>query len=140
MNEQAWHRAACYLKAAGMSVKEIATQLGKAEQSVRIVLNTPRGLQIIAELTHSTGIGAVQHMIDGEMTSCIFALAGVRDDPEAPASARVAASNSLLDRSSLGKPKTMVEVSHSKPPTVEESLALDQEREELTRLLEAATR
>lgn len=101
--EQPNHRLAVVLKAQGYSNKEIATMLDLCPVTIGQVLRQPWARELLLELVATAGAVGVGKLLRSELVPSIMTLAEVRDDCTAPSSARVNASNILMQQY-LGKP------------------------------------
>lgn len=103
LEQKSQHTIIIYLKARGMSNREIAVATGYTDSWVSQVTRQPWFKKQLAETLREAGIDPVKNFLQCEALPALEALAAVRDNPEAPSAARVAACNAILDRA-FGKP------------------------------------
>ena len=103
MHERPEHRVICYLKAQGLSNKEIAEQTGFSAVAVSNIVRQPWARQRIVDAIKSAGQDAVESVLKGAALDSVFRLIEERDNENARPSERIAAANALLDRT-FGKP------------------------------------
>jgi hypothetical protein len=106
--ERPEHRLIVYLKASGMTNKEIADKTGYGYQWVCQIVRQPWFRQRFIEECEASGRDSIKSFLEGEVIPSLETLVEIRDNIEAKEASRVAASNSLLDRF-LGKPMQKVE-------------------------------
>lgn len=97
------HRMVIFLKAQGLSNKEIAEKTGYTPVSVSNIVRQPWAQQRILEEMNSAGRDQVQTMLQGAAVDAVQRLISEMDNPEARASERIQAADKLLDRL-YGKP------------------------------------
>ena len=107
-NERPEHRMIVYLKAQGLTNKEIADKTGYGYQWVCQITRQPWFRERFIAECEDAGKDAVQAFLKAEVLPSLETLAEIRDNPKAKEAARVTASNSILDRF-LGKPIAKVE-------------------------------
>jgi transcriptional regulator len=95
--EQEWHRVAIYLRAQGMSFKEIAARLGKTWQWVSNVIHQPEARVILLQEIRDSGKSEIEALLKGVGSDCLLNLKELADTAKSEG-VRVAANNSLLDR------------------------------------------
>lgn len=98
LKEQPIHRAMIYAKAAGASDTDIAFQFGYSVSQVRLVLRQPWAQDRLVQILKETGQDAVRHFLTTETLPSLQVLKAIRDDGSNSAQARIAATNSILDR------------------------------------------
>lgn len=103
LHERPEHRLIVYLKAQGMSNKEIAAKTGYGYQWVCQIIRQPAFRKAFLEETKIAGRDAVKSFLAGEVLNSVVTLVEIRDDVEAKEATRVAAANAILDRA-LGRP------------------------------------
>lgn len=108
ITEKPIHRSIIYLHACGASPADIASQTGFTVHHVRHILRQPWARQRLVQILNETGRDRVKHFLQQEVSSSLEVLREVRDDSNASAAARIAASNAILDRA-LGKPVAFTE-------------------------------
>jgi len=107
-HEQPLHRAMVFLKAQGLSNKEIAKRTGKTEPWISQILRQPFArIQLVKELTLA-GRDSVNELIKASAEDSVYKLIEVRDNPKAKDSDKISAAKELLDRA-FGKPTQHVE-------------------------------
>jgi lambda repressor-like predicted transcriptional regulator len=106
--EKAEHRLMIYLKSMGLSNVEIGEKLGCHKQTVANVLAQPWAKQRLVKELVDAGKPVVQAMLEAAAVDTVTTMIEIRDDKAAPASARVAVCNALMDRL-FGKPVQKVE-------------------------------
>lgn len=128
--EKPEHRLMIFLKAQGLSNKEIAVRMDYTEITVGEVLRQPWArIRLVAELKEA-GRDEIQAVIKGEGLNSIFTLVDLRDDVQVPAATRRASADSILDRF-LGKATQKVETSTQSTPSSPELQQLDQQIKDL---------
>lgn len=132
LHERPEHRIMVYLKAQGLSNKEIADRCGYGYQWVCQIVRQPWFRQAFLEETKSAGRDAVETFLKGETMNSIVTLVEIRDDTEAKEATRVAAANAILDRA-LGRPTQHIKTEHmpSNTDAQQEMEKLEQELSEL---------
>lgn len=108
VHEQPAHVQMVHLKVMGKTNREIAVLLDYTEDQVGLVMRQPYARKRLLQLLGETSDNYLT-MLETEAKASLLTLAEVRDDRESPASARVAASNSIMDRF-FGKASQKVEV------------------------------
>jgi len=106
-SENPTHRLMCYLKAQGLSNREIALRTDKSEPWVSQVLRQPWARKRIAEEMQASGRDAIETVITAAAEDSVYKLIELRDEAKQQ-NVQLAAANALLDRF-LGKPTQKVE-------------------------------
>lgn len=133
-HEKPEHRIVLFLKAQGLSNREISQRTGYTEPWISQVLRQPWARARLVRELQEAGRDAVQEVIKAAALDSVYRLIDERDNDKAKPSERITAANSLLDRF-LGKPLQKVE-NHT---TMHEGIAeVDKLRQELA-TLEAET-
>lgn len=101
--EQSHHRLFVYLKAQGLSNKEIAVRTGYSVVTVADNLKQPWARNLLVEELRTAGRDALQGLLAGKCEDAVYCLVEVMDDKEEKGSTRVQAANSILNRC-LGNP------------------------------------
>jgi len=154
LKESPEHRMLAYMRARGMSRKEIFTQLGGTYDLDRKpisgsgkfsyahignILKQPWFRSQVIKLQHEAGMDMVEVAIRAEMPSAVEIIVEIMNDDEAPSTARLAAASQILDRG-LGKPVQRVEntqkgnIDHVLHDARELDRKLEQTRQELKQL------
>jgi DNA-binding MarR family transcriptional regulator len=107
-SEKPIHRVMIYLHAQGASLQDIARHTGYTYQYVTQVMRQPWARQRLMTILKESCQDAVKHFLTHEVAPSLEVLREVRDSSTASAQAKIAASNSILDRA-LGKPTVTVE-------------------------------
>jgi wyosine [tRNA(Phe)-imidazoG37] synthetase (radical SAM superfamily) len=97
-----------YLHAQGASIRDIAKHTGYDYVYVSQVMRQPWARSRLLSILKDTCQDAVKHFLTHEVAPSLEVLREVRDSTTASAQAKIAASNSILDRA-LGKPTVTVE-------------------------------
>lgn len=130
LDENSKHRGIVYLKAQGLSNKEVALKTGYTQAWVSQITRQPWfRLRLVQELREA-GIDQIQQLLKSNALDSIFTLVDLRDDPQAPKSVRKSAADSLLDRY-LGKPTQKFENEKTSSPSSEELHKLEQQIAEI---------
>lgn len=123
IHEKIEHRAMAYMRASGLTRKEIFIQLGGqfTDKGVPIsgtgqysyahignILNQPWFRKRVVELQHQAGVSGVEAAIQAETPAAVETIVDIMRDEKASATARLNAANSILDRG-LGKAVQRVE-------------------------------
>jgi hypothetical protein len=110
--QQAWHKAAAFIFAMGVSAREVARRLDRSEPAVQ---NLTRQKWFQAEVTaimaELGGAKDIMKQIQGEQLNSLGTLVEMRDNPRVAAATRVSCARDILDRG-LGKPTQRIEMSH----------------------------
>jgi hypothetical protein len=134
LREQPEHRIIVYLKAQGLSNKEIATKTGYTQSWVCQICRQPWfRLRLVAELREA-GVDAVQAVLKATVLDSVFTLIDIRDDPSTPAAVKSATCDRLLDRY-FGKPTQRVESDQKTLPSSPEIQAISSELAEIDQQL-----
>lgn len=134
IHEKPEHRIIVYLKAQGLSNKEVADRTGYTQPWISQLTRQPWfRLRLVQELKDA-GVDQIQSVLKSTALDSIFTLIDIRDDANAPKAARSACANSLLDRL-LGRPKQTVEHEEKSLPKTSEITAIDKELQELDQRL-----
>lgn len=134
-HEQPKHRLICYLKAQGLSYKEIGERVQAAPGWVAQVVRQPWAKVLIYEEIQKAGAAVLEKLLESSALDSIHKLIDIRDDIAAPKHVQLQAANSLLDRY-LGKPtqKVETEITHKSVNVEEIQRELEQTSAELKRL------
>jgi hypothetical protein len=132
--EKPEHRIIVYLKAQGLSNKEVAEKTGFTYHWVSQIVRQPWfRLRLVQELKDA-GIDQISSVLKSSALDSVFTLIDLRDDPVAPKAVRSSCANSLLDRF-LGKAVQKVESTETKLPHTTEIAAVEKELAEVDKLL-----
>jgi hypothetical protein len=135
LREQPEHRIIVYLKAQGLSNKEISTKTGYTQSWVCQICRQPWfRLRLVQELKEA-GVDAVQSVLRATVLDSVFTLIDIRDDPNTPAAVKSATCDRLLDRY-FGKPTQKVESETKTLPSSPEIAAIGNELAEIDRQLQ----
>lgn len=107
--EQPQHRIMVMLKAQGYTNREIAAAMDVTTVCVGQVLRQPWARARLLSIFETRGMSKIDSLLSAEAVASLETLIEIRDSSDAGASARLSASNSLLDRY-LGKAKERLEV------------------------------
>jgi hypothetical protein len=134
LSEKAEHRIIVYLKAQGLSNKEVAERTGYTQSWVCQITRQPWfRLRLVQELKEA-GVDAVQQVLKATVLDSVFTLIDIRDDPTTPKAIRSQNCERLLDRY-FGKPTQKVESDDKRMPSSPEIHALKQELEAIDQQL-----
>ena len=111
-HEKPEHRIVIFLKAQGMSNREIAQRTKFTEPWVSQILRQPWARRKLIDEIARAGKEPLSALIECQATDSVFTLVELRDDPDVESSVRRAAADSLLDRF-LGKPTQKVETKNT---------------------------
>lgn len=126
-----------YMAASGKTRRDIATSVGMSYSWVCQIFKQQWFKTNVAKILQENGSDAIQSFLQVEAMPSLEVVSEIRDDPEAPAAARLSAANSILDRL-LGKPKEKIEVTNKTNKAVEaEADKLLEEAKELQSKLRA---
>jgi hypothetical protein len=126
LSEKPEHRIIIYLKAQGLSNKEIAERTGYTQSWVCQICRQPWfRLRLVHEL-HEAGVDAVQTVLKATALDSVFTLIDIRDDPTTPKAVRSQNCERLLDRY-FGKPTQRVESDDKRMPSSPEIAQLNSE-------------
>lgn len=136
--EKPEHRLLIFLKAQGLSDREISARTGFTVVMIAYVLKQPWARHRLLQEIQTIGRDQLSEVLKSSMVDSVFTLIEVRDSEKSKPSDRVAASNSLLDRY-LGKPVARVEAVTTNLTTKLEDIAkmqkeLAQVEQELARV------
>lgn len=106
-HEKPEHRIVLFLKAQGLSNREISERTGYTQPWISQLLRQPWARERLIKEISSQGRDAVSEVIKAAAEDSVWTLIDVRDTAPRP-SDKLAAANSLLDRF-LGKPTQKVE-------------------------------
>jgi hypothetical protein len=106
--EKPWHRLAAFAFALGATTKDVATQLEHSEPTIRNLLRQPWFQDKVTALMAEYGARDIMELFRAEQISSLCTLVEIRDNPKAPANARVLCAKDILDRT-LGKPVQRIE-------------------------------
>lgn len=147
IREKFEHRALAYMRAQGMSRKDIFERLGGQFNEKRQpisgtgkysyvhlgnIFNQPWFRKTVLELMHEAGFDQVESAIQVELPTAVETIVEVMNNKKASPSSRLSAANSLLDRG-LGKPVQRVEQNNTNSHThvIEDARELDREIEKV---------
>jgi len=134
IHEKPEHRLIVYLKARGLSNKEVSEKTGYSPAWVSQICRQPWfRLRLVQELREA-GLDRVAKLLESSALDSIFTILEIRDDPTAPKAVRRACADSLLDRF-LGKPTVHVEHEASRMPSSPELAAVDSELQQIDKQL-----
>lgn len=134
ISEKPEHRLIVYLKARGMSNKEVAEKTGYTQAWVSQIVRQPWfRLRLVTELKEA-GLDKVAKLLESSAFDSVYTLIEIRDDEEAPRAVRRACADSLLDRW-LGKATVTVKRDDDRSPTSPEISAVDHELQEIEQQL-----
>jgi hypothetical protein len=106
--EAPWHKAAAVMYAMGANGRQLAQAFDKSEVWISNLIRQAWFLERVwAIMSEEGGIPAIEPF-RAEQLSSLATLVEIRDNPKAPASARVWCAKDILDRA-LGKPLQRVE-------------------------------
>ena len=126
IHEKPEHRLIVYLKARGLSNREVAERTGYSEPWVSQIVRQPWfRIRIVQELKEA-GLNKIAKLLESSAVDSIYTLITLRDDNEAPKAVRRACADSLLDRW-LGKATVHVARDEDRPPSTPEIAAVDEE-------------
>lgn len=128
-SEKPAHRVIVYLKAQGLSNREIAEKLGYTQPWVSQITRQPWFQNAVVEEIRRAGEDVVAKFLEGETLSSVQTLVAIRDDEAQKGATRVSAANAILDRA-LGKPTQYVQAE-----TITRSGEAQKEMEQLEREL-----
>ena len=138
IHEKAEHRVIVYLKARGMSNKEVSEKTGYTEAWVSQITRQPWfRLRLVQELKEA-GLDKVAKLLESAALDSVFTILEIRDDPNAPKAVRRACADSLLDRF-LGKPTVHVQHDPQRLPSSPELAAVDSELQQIEKQLKENT-
>jgi hypothetical protein len=134
IHEKPEHRLIVYLKARGLSNKEVSEKTGYSQAWVCQICRQPWfRLRLVQELREA-GLNKVAKLLESSALDSIFTILEIRDDPTAPKAVRRACADSLLDRF-LGKPTVHVEHDNPRMPSSPELAAVDSELSQIDKQL-----
>jgi len=134
INEKPEHRLIVYLKARGMSNREVAAKTGYSEPWISQICRQPWfRLRLVTELKEA-GLDKVAKLLESAAVDSIFTILEIRDDETAPKAVRRACADSLLDRW-LGKPTVHVAHEGERLPSSPELAAVDTELRQIDQQL-----
>lgn len=134
MTERPEHLAVAVLKSQAMSNNDIAVKTGYSVPWVSQVTRQPWFKLRVARLMTEAGLDVVTETLRATTLDSVYTLIDMRDKDTNPASVRVKAAETLLDRV-LGKAVQRVETTVERIPNSEEISALDQQIAESTKRL-----
>ena len=126
VHEKPEHRIIIYLKAQGMSNREVAEQSGYTEAWISQVCRQPWFRLRLVQVLQEMGVDKVQALLKSAALDSVYTIIELRDDTEAPKAVRRAAADSLLDRW-LGKPTVHVSRDEPRMPSTPEVEEIDRE-------------
>jgi hypothetical protein len=137
IHEKPEHRLIVYLKAKGLSNKEVSDRTGYTQAWISQVCRQPWfRLRIVQELKEA-GLDQISEILKGAVVDSIFTIIDIRDDDSAPKAVRKACADSLLDRW-LGKPTVHVAHDDGRMPSSPEITAVDTELQQIDNQLKEA--
>lgn len=101
------HILMCYMKAEGLSNKEIAKRTNYSNVQVGNICRQPWFRERFLQITREAGIDDVTAFLQGEVMNCVETLVELRETGTKDDAVRLAAVNATLDRA-LGKPTVTV--------------------------------
>lgn len=110
--EMPHHRLMVYLKAQGLSNKEVAERTGYNVVTVADVLKQPWARMLLVEELRIAGRDSLQGLLAGKCEDAVYTLVAVMDDKDEKGSTRVQAANSILNRC-LGNPTQPLAISQT---------------------------
>ena len=135
LHETSQHRIIVYLKAQGLSNKEVAEKTGLTQPWISQLCRQPWfRLKLVQELKEA-GIDQISSVLKSSALDSVHTLIDLRDDPTTPKAVRRACADSLLDRY-LGKAVTKIESTEGRSVTSPEIQAVENELAEVNRKLE----
>jgi hypothetical protein len=133
--EKPEHRVIVYLKAQGLSNKEVAEKTGFTYPWVSQIVRQPWfRLRLVQELKDA-GIDQISSVLKSSALDSVYTLIDLRDDVTAPKAVRRSCADSLLDRF-LGRAVQKVETAESRLPRTSEIQAVEKELAEVNKQLE----
>lgn len=130
IHEKPEHRLIVYLKARGLSNREVAQKTGYTDSWVSQICRQPWfRLRLVQELKEA-GMDKVAKLLESAALDSIFTILEIRDDVTAPKAVRRACADSLLDRW-LGKPTVHVEHEGVRLPSSPELAAVETELQQI---------
>lgn len=126
ISEKPEHRAIVYMKAQMLSNTEIAQRTGYSIPWISQITRQPWFRQQLLHELKIAGTDNLSATFQASALDSIYTLIEVRDNDTAPANARLAAANSILDRV-LGKPVQHVETKNQTIPTSDEITKLNKD-------------
>lgn len=142
VKEKFEHRTLAYMRASGLSRKEIFERLGGEFRNGKPVSGTgqysythlgnifqqPWFRQRVIALQHEAGFDQVEASIRAELPNAVDTIVTIMEDNKASPTARLAAATQILDRG-LGKPVQRVEQNNTNSHThvIEDARELDRE-------------
>jgi hypothetical protein len=138
IHEKPEHRLIVYLKAKGLSNKEVADRTGYTQAWICQLCRQPWfRLRLVSELKEA-GLDQVTEILRSSVVDSIFTILEIRDDETAPKAVRKACADSLLDRW-LGKPTVHIQRDDDRLPSSPEIAAVDAELQQLDKQLKQPT-
>ena len=110
------HRLICYLKAQGLSNREISSRVSKSESWISQVIRQPWAQERIVAEIREAGRDSLQGILASQAEDSVWTLVEIRDDVKAKNADRAQCANSLLDRL-LGRPNQPITHSGKVDPT-----------------------
>jgi hypothetical protein len=107
-SERPEHRIITFLKAQGLSNREIARRTGFTTTAIGYILKQPWARARLLQEIETAGRDGVHELLKGAVDDCVLTLIDVQGDEKAKHSDRISAANSILDRY-FGKPTQRVE-------------------------------
>lgn len=126
LHERPIHRAMIYAHALGKTINEIAEQLGVTRTTVSNTLRQPWARLRLTAILKDLHKDEVEHFYKTEVGPSLEVLREIRDNKVASATARIQASNAILDRA-LGKPTVHVESDNRNTAVPADMARLDSE-------------
>jgi hypothetical protein len=134
IHEKPWHRMLVYLKAQGLSDKELAARSGHTQSWISSLCRQPWfRLRLVQELKDA-GQDNIRKVLQASALDSVFTLIDIRDDSQAPKAVRRACADSLLDRY-LGRPTQHITDDTTRIPSSPELVAIEQELSEINQQL-----
>lgn len=96
--EKGVHRIMAYMYASGATYKRIAEETGYSAHRVGQILATDTMRTLVAELLHNEFSDDISQILKAGALEGVQIIREIANDPEAPKSVRLKASDSLLDR------------------------------------------
>lgn len=134
LHEKPSHRFIVYLKAQGLSNKEVAERTGHTQAWISQLTRQPWfRLRLVQELKE-VGVDAVSSALKSAALDSVYTLIDLRDDVTAPKAVRRSCADSLLDRW-LGKPTLHVSHEDERIPSSPEISQVDSELQRIEQQL-----
>jgi len=134
LHETPQHRIIVYLKAQGLSNKEVAAKTGRTEPWISQLTRQPWFRLKLTQELKEQGVDQINAVLKSSALDSVFTLIDLRDDPTTPRAVRRSCADSLLDRF-LGKAIQKITSDDSKLPRTSEIQAVEKELEEVNQQL-----